>query len=556
MSQSILLPCSGTAHTQWHSALKAPTTGKAHYTDASALKKHEPITLRKHVTLASNAPAAAFIVYQAKRGAVHVALNDIVKIFSSGMMPPQEALYQFFSACARSRDTGSAMKVYKLLIDRMALQDLPLSKRSSKSLTYIFSIMINLLERNIRPVDFNAIWSIYEDMQKLKIPLNTVLYNNLLKILLNRQDHAQVHSLYREMLHNGQKPSLRTYSMLMLSMAKQGDISGFTKLLDVMQSRNMFPDFIGWCVIMNALGRLGNLDGVEKIYEYLRSSGVPITSRIVNERLNAVLLRPRTQRWTRARRLQRIKDIWEEEFGAPYLSSSHNGYPLIKPDAVSYTIIMKALSFDAPEVAMKEIPILWNVMDERGLVPGSEALIHYVSACLKCRRTFEAKEAIVRFKEKYNILANERTWRRMLGALACEKDVMGISWALDALTGSTYVHHNSTVDYSIPRKRPSRYRNNIKQDIPMLLPPTTFLNNVFGPKTLPLVFNALLKTDTQATGNSQLDHQSSDLVITAWNRLLSAGVYIPLKIEQSIIIPGLLAKGIQMQDIRQRTLGN
>lgn len=554
MGQSRTLRPSWPEQTHWHSILMTPMVGKAQYSAASALKIVELETPRIKKVLPKNASTATLIIYLAKRGAVHDALNHILKLFSSGIMPSQEVLYQYFMACSRAKDIGNAMKVYRLLINYLAQKELPLSRRLSKQVTYIFSVMINVVERNSNPVDISTIWRIYEDMQTLKIPMNTVLYNTLLKILLNRQDHTHVHSLYREMLDNGQKPSLYTYSMLMLSMAKQGDMTGFTKLLDVMQSRQMFPDFIGWCVIMNALGRHGNYEGVAKVYEYLQASNAPITSWIVNERLHALLCRKLNQSWTRTRRRKKIEQIWEEEFGVPVLNSVPPGYPGIKPDTVSYTIMMKALSFDVPHKAVEEIPQILSVMDDRGLVPGSEALIHYVAACVKSKNTVAAKEAIIRFKEQYNILANERMWRRVLGAMASRNDYNGISWALDALTGSNYVRRTSTIDYTIPRKRPSRYRNEIKDPDLKQLPPTTFLNNVFGPKTLALVFHALLRSDTLATGNRLLNHQSAELVISAWNRLYSAGVYIPLKTEQSIVIPGLLARGLQMQDVRERII--
>ncbi|CAM0140432.1 hypothetical protein VKS41_006443 [Umbelopsis sp. WA50703] len=411
-----------------------------------------------------------------------------------------------------------------------------------------------MIDKSKKPTDMNLIWNVYYDAKRLNVPLNTVIYNTLLQALLRRQDHAQVHRVYKEMLDSGKQPSLYTYGMLMHSMSKQGDMAGFTKMLDIMQGRNMFPDFVGWSVIMHSLGRHGNSDGVERIYDFLIQSKIPINCRIINERLHAIICRKLTKTWTRTHRLKQVENLWKDHFGVPLLSQDPIEYPRMKPDAASYTIMMKALSYDKPSRALSDIPKILQVMEQRGLQPGPLALIHYISACLECKDTVMAKEAISLFHDKYDVLANEKTWRRVIGAMASLHDISGISWALDALIEPKYINHAPTIDRSIPKKRPARYKNEIKvHDNHVRSPPTSFLNAVFVPKTQELLFTALLKSDTPTieTNPSEL---LTERVVIAWNKLSRSGVYIPLKIEQSIVVPGLLASGMPMHDIRQRVV--
>ncbi|KAH8553725.1 hypothetical protein BGW37DRAFT_518660 [Umbelopsis sp. PMI_123] len=523
--------------------------GKLTYSTASATKLADIDILKKQENQALPPSKSMLVLFLSKRGAVHEARDHFLRIFEAGSLPTNGVISEYFTACYNANDTASALEIYKILMPRLHALRRPLSKRFQKTVTYICSMVINLIDKTTEPLDMKQISTIYEDMKKLNIPLNTVLYNTLLRILLERQEHAQVHALYGEMLDKGHTPTLHTYSMLMLSMAKQGDMEGFTKLLEIMQSRDMYPDFIGWCVIMNALGRHGNSSGVDQIYEYLRSTDAPITSWMINEKLHSLLCRKINPNMNHRRRMQRLNTLWEKEFGAPLLATEADGYKTIQPDAVSYTIMMKAMLYDMPARALEDIPKVLNVMDSRGLQPGYQALIHYVSACINDRNTAEAKEAIVRFQEKYNITPDEKMWRRIIGAMASENNISGLTWALDALTGSNYVTRKATIDYTIPRKRPARYRFEIKEEGLKQLPPTTFLNNVFGPKTLALVFNALLQPDTPA---HSLNQQTAELVINAWNTLNNAGVYIPQKIEQTIVIPGLVAKGLVIHDIHEK----
>ncbi|KAJ2960867.1 hypothetical protein NQZ79_g3878 [Umbelopsis isabellina] len=520
-------------------------------TESSRDKKGQFETVIK-TEQSSDIPVNSLITFLARRGAVHDALIHIVQSFSSGIRPPKEVLYQFFLACSRANDLSSALQVYTLLIQHLQNNELPLSRRTTKSLTYVFSMVINMVDKSQKSTDINLIWNVYYDAQRLNVPLNTVIYNTMLQALLKRQDHSQVHTVYKEMLDSGKQPSLYTYGMLMHSMSKQGDMAGFTKMLDIMQGRNMFPDFVGWSIIMHSLGRHGNSAGVERIYDFLIQSKVPINSRIINERLHAIICQKLTKTWTRSHRLNQLEKIWKEHFGVPPTSQDPIEYPKMKPDSASYTIMMKALSYDKPSKALSDIPKILQVMEQRGLQPGPLALIHYTSACLECKDTVKAKEAISLFQDRYDVLANEKTWRRVLGAMASLQDISGIFWALDALTESKYVNHAPTIDRSIPRKRPARYKNEIKvQDSHVRSPPTSFLNAVFVPKTQELLFTALLKPDTPTIERSATEFLN-ERVVMVWNKLSSSGVYIPLKIEQSIVVPGLLASGMHMHDIRQR----
>jgi pentatricopeptide repeat protein len=527
-----------------------PAFGKLAYSTATVSKPMEMDLLKKHDSELPNLSKSMLVTFLSKRGSVHEARDQVLRILEDGSMPTNGVISQYFSACFSANDAVHALEIYNILFPRLRALRRPLSKRFQKTITYVCSMMINLIGKNTEPLDMNQVWAIYEDMKQLNIPLNTVLYNTLLRILLERQEHSQVHTVYGEMLEKGHTPTLHTYSMLMLSMAKQGDMDGFTKLLDVMQSRDMYPDFIGWCVIMNAVGRHGNSSGVDQIYEYLRSTEIPVTSWMINEKLHSLLCRKINANMNHSKRMHRLEVLWEGEFGAPLLTTEANAFTTIQPDAVSYTIMMKAMLYDAPARALQDIPKVLDIMESRGLQPGYQALIHYVGACINERNTAHAKYAIVRFQEKYNITPDEKMWRRIIGAMASENNISGLVWALDALTGSNYVTRKATIDFAIPRKRPARYRYDIKEDaIKQLLPPTTFLNNVFGPKTLALVFNALLQSDTPA---HTLNQPTAELVIYAWNTLHNVGVYIPKKIEQTIVIPGLVAKGLLIHDIGEK----
>ncbi|KAI9289835.1 hypothetical protein BC943DRAFT_312718 [Umbelopsis sp. AD052] len=529
---------------------KQPSFSKLAYSTASVSKTMDTDLMKKHDNELATLSKSTLVLFLAKRGSVQEAHDQILRIFEDGSMPTNAVISHYFSACFSANDIDRAREVYNFLIPRLHTLRRPISNRFERTIINVCSTMIHLIDKNTEPMDMNQIWAIYEDMKSLNISLNTALYNTLLRILLERQEHSQVHTVYGEMLEKGHTPTLHTYSMLMLSMAKQGDMDGFTKLLDIMQSRDMYPDFIGWCVIMNAVGRHGNSGGVDQIYEYLRSTEIPITSWMINEKLHSLLCRKINANMNHRKRLQRLENLWEAEFGAPLMATDPSTFTAIQPDTVSYTIMMKAMLYDAPARALQDIPKMLDIMDARGLPPGYQALIHYVSACINERNTAHAKDAIVRFQEKYNMKPDEKMWRRIIGAMASENNISGLVWALDALTGSNYVTRKATIDFAIPRKRPARYRYELKEDgLKQLLPPTTFLNNVFGPKTLALVFNALLQSDTPA---HTLNQPTAELVINAWNALHSVGVYIPKKIEQTIVTPGLLAKGLLIHDIGEK----
>lgn len=523
-----------------------PAFSELAYSTASLSKPMETDLLKKYDKDLPNPSKSTLVTFLSKRGSILEARDQLLRILDDGSMPTNGVISEYFNACFSANDAAHALEIYKILLPRLHALRRPLSKRFQRTISYVCSMMINLIDRSNGPLDMNQVWAIYEDMKKLDIPLNTVLYNTLLRILLERQEHSQVHAVYGEMLEKGHTPTLHTYSMLMLSMAKQGDMDGFTKLLDIMQSRNMYPDFIGWCVIMNAIGRHGNSSGVDQVYEYLRSTETPITPWMINEKLHSLLCRKINANMNHRKRLLRLERLWENEFGAPLLAIESKADSDVRPDAVSYTIMMKAMLYDAPSRALEDIPKILDIMDSRGLQPGYQALIHYVSACINERNLADAKYAIVRFQERYNITPDEKMWRRVIGAMASENNLSGLVWALDALTAPNYVTRKTTIDHSIPRKRPARYKYEVKEDGFKQLPPTTFLNNVFGPKTLALVFHALLQTDTPA---HSLNQPTAELVINAWKTLHNAGVYIPKKIEQTIVIPGLIAKGLLIHDI-------
>lgn len=220
---------------------------------------------KKYTTVQENqrpAEPSIAILKLATQGRPNEALAIYLKLFDQEGFPSREALYQLLRSLYRSNNLIGMYAVRDTLNSYFRKRQ-P-SKRNTRMLIYMYTMLIELIINNTRPVDMRAITELCKE---LKYSGNhIVLYNNLIKGLLELRKLEAAEEMFAELVKNT-KPTQVTFGIMMKDAARRKDIPRLIKYLDLMEQHKVNPDYAIVSILVTALCDEGEFDTAKEIVE-------------------------------------------------------------------------------------------------------------------------------------------------------------------------------------------------------------------------------------------------------------------------------------------------
>lgn len=167
----------------------------------------------------------------ASQGRPSEALTVYLQLIRDGEFPSQESLYQLTRSMYRASDLGGMFTIHDTLLSYYSHHPKP-SNRSTRSIMYMYTMLINLIAKNTRPVDMSSIRSLCKEMTQFSSKANIVLYNTLIKTLLEQRQVDQAHAMYKELKVQQLQPTIKTFGILMKDASRRRDIVRLMGYLD------------------------------------------------------------------------------------------------------------------------------------------------------------------------------------------------------------------------------------------------------------------------------------------------------------------------------------
>ncbi|KAI8879416.1 hypothetical protein K501DRAFT_256830 [Backusella circina FSU 941] len=209
------------------------------------------------------------IIKLSTQGRGNEALSIYLKLLDDGGFPSSEAQYQLTRSLYKSSNLLGMHALHDTLISYYKTHTL--SRRSGRNLIYMYTMLINLICKNTKPVDMNSITHLCKEMADLELDGSIPLYNTLIKLFLDRNQLEDAKSIYNDLLKKGMEPSKETFGILMHYAAKKKDIPQLILYLDEMDRYGIEPDYATMTVIIIALCKTKNIDTAKQLLEDLHS---------------------------------------------------------------------------------------------------------------------------------------------------------------------------------------------------------------------------------------------------------------------------------------------
>ncbi|KAG1056884.1 hypothetical protein G6F46_002737 [Rhizopus delemar] len=178
------------------------------------------------------------IVKLAKQRRPSEALSTYLKLVEQGGFPNQEALYSL----ARSLYVNNHLVGMQALYDTLdqLYNTCPFSNRTQRSLTYIYTMFINLIARTTG--DMQAIQKVCQNMSQPIMRGNVVIYNTLIKTFLENGDIENAKKAYEELKRHS-APTVATFGIWMKDAVERRDMKAMMRYLDEMEAYSIPPDY-------------------------------------------------------------------------------------------------------------------------------------------------------------------------------------------------------------------------------------------------------------------------------------------------------------------------
>lgn len=257
----------------------------SHFTAASQNDKippttNEATTTKKYANIHVNSrPAEPSIAINklAAQGRSVEALNIYLKLLAEGGFPSREALYQLVRGLYKSHNLAGMYAVHDTLLSHFTTnkhQQQPItSKRSARSMIYMYTMLINLICKTTRPVNMTTIFQLCKEMTWF-LPAekaNIVLYNTLIKTLLEQGQHSRAQELLKDLKEKEIQPTIITFGILIKDASRRKDVTSIMKYLDEMENTRIPPDYAIVSILVTTLCDLQEFDRakdmVEKLYK-------------------------------------------------------------------------------------------------------------------------------------------------------------------------------------------------------------------------------------------------------------------------------------------------
>ncbi|KAJ0090780.1 hypothetical protein Patl1_12593 [Pistacia atlantica] len=216
-----------------------------------------------------------------------------------------------------------------------------------------------------------------EKMRETGIILNAYSYNGLIHLILQSGFFREALVVYRRMVSEGIKPSLKTYSALMVASGKRRDIETFSYCGDMdavkefwsqMEADGYAPDVVTFTILVDALCKAGDVDKAFGMLDAMKKEGVLPNLHTYNTLISGLL------------RLHRLEEA---------LELFSNMEPLgVRPTAYTYILFIDYYGKSAdPGKALET----FEKMKSRGIVPNIVACNASLYGLAEAGRLGEAK---------------------------------------------------------------------------------------------------------------------------------------------------------------------
>lgn len=197
------------------------------------------------------------------------ALAIYLKLLAEGGFPSREALYQLTRALYKSDNLLGMYAMHDTLLSYYNHH--PPSKRGSRAMIYMYTMLIQLIAKITRPVDMNTITELCKEMKQFQTcSTNIVLYNTLIKTLLQQNQLTQAKALLDELTVQKIQPSIITYGILMKDASRRKDIHSMLKYLDDIEKQpNITPDHAIVSILITTLCDMDEFDKAKDMVEKL-----------------------------------------------------------------------------------------------------------------------------------------------------------------------------------------------------------------------------------------------------------------------------------------------
>ncbi|KAI8364555.1 hypothetical protein BD560DRAFT_402706 [Blakeslea trispora] len=232
-------------------------------------------TSNKYIKLPSRArpaePSIAILKY-AQQGRLNEALSTYYQLFSEGSFPSRESFYQLTLSLYRCSDLQGMLTIHDTLLAYLR-RHRRVSNANKRTLLYVNTMLINLIAKNTQPIDIQRIMSLCKELvryqQKTQSPI--VLYNTLIKVMLQRKQVDYAHALLDDIAQHNLQPTLQTYGLLLKDAAKQKDIPRLLSYLkQIDQHPDLYIDYATVSIVVGALCQLRSFDHAVKIVNSIR----------------------------------------------------------------------------------------------------------------------------------------------------------------------------------------------------------------------------------------------------------------------------------------------
>ncbi|KAL9560154.1 hypothetical protein PS6_000361 [Mucor atramentarius] len=215
----------------------------------------------KYANLHANArPAEPSIAITklATQGRPNEALAVYLQLIQDGGFPSRESLYQLTRALYKSSNLQGMYAIHDTLISYYSIH--PASNKSARSMIYMYTMLINLIAKH-KPVNFETIRFLCKEMSQFTTTSNVVLYNTLIKTLLDNDQVTQAHALFKDLLcNNTLNPTIITYTILMKDASKRKDYNRILEYLQDIQSREIIMNYAVVSIVTDTLCDINEFD--------------------------------------------------------------------------------------------------------------------------------------------------------------------------------------------------------------------------------------------------------------------------------------------------------
>ncbi|KAL5223270.1 hypothetical protein ABZP36_027983 [Zizania latifolia] len=220
-----------------------------------------------------------------------------------------------------------------------------------------------------------------------------------MRALIDARKSYQAHSAFRHIVDDGHRPSLVTYTTLLIALTSQRMFDSIPWLLAQVEDAGLRPDSIFFNALINALAEAGRMGEASRTFLRMGHSGCRSTVSTFNTLIKGYGIAGRPEE------SQRVFDMMASEAGS------------VRPNLTTYNILVKAWC-DAGR--LEEAWLVVAGMRAAGVEPDVVTYNTLASAYARNFETWKAEGLIVEMAQQAGLRTSERTWGIIVGGYCRE----------------------------------------------------------------------------------------------------------------------------------------